>query len=236
LNFNPNYLIKHTEKKNEKEINELKNKILNLEENEKRYIIQINKNENKKEIVELKRRCNEKEEKINELKNIIQKFDEEKNVLKDSSVLSFASDIYALGMCLKSISKVAEQVLDMCGATEAIYNLVLDMTKDEANERLTSLEVLQRTDLLLDKLRSEYLALEKQKENVRNMGKALNKARLDLEFAANLAEDDLNEHRQKELEQLQSQIQERQKVMSAQAVTLCLILSFSSLLNLSVFC
>jgi len=143
----------------------------------------------------------------------------EKKDLKDSSVLSYSSDIYGLGMSIKLISNLAAEVLDMCGATEEIYKLCIDMTKEKAEERLSSLDVLQRTDLLLDKLRSEYLELEKQKENVRNMGKALNKARLDLEFATNLAEDDLNElnHRQKDLEELQNQIQERQKAMSAQA-------------------
>merc|ERR1712100_976384 len=54
------------------------------------------------------------------------------------------------------------------------------------------------------------------------MSKALNKARLDLEFAANLAEDDLNDlnNRQKELEDLQSILKRQQGRMSVQAVAM----------------
>jgi len=149
------------------------------------------------------------------------KFDapEVKNAKGDSSALSEASDVYGLGMSIMAVNTLAKESLEVIAVSRDIEVLVDKMTNDNADKRPTALQAFQMTDVLLGKLKNENKSLEDQTEAIKKMSKALSKARIDLEHASTLAEDDLAEltARHKELDRLQQSVTSKQEKMASHA-------------------
>eukprot|EP00397_Hematodinium_sp_SG-2012_P005877 GEMP01005901.1.p1 GENE.GEMP01005901.1~~GEMP01005901.1.p1 ORF type:complete len:979 (+),score=286.66 GEMP01005901.1:297-3233(+) len=112
------------------------------------------------------------------------------------------ADVYALGKTIGVIAAAGRESLESVGAQRDIQSIIFGMTNENEKTRWNAKYALNKSDELLCKLKSEFENLRTQKEDIKDVYKALEKARHDLEYAAKLAEDDLLDvaHRKKEIE------------------------------------